>query len=79
MNIDHQFFCLQGDIEYDSSSVAILSHSLGSGSLEPRGQISIRSLKSGLLNIQQDSSFELKDLKVFRYNKILFMPKRIQM
>jgi len=80
MNNDQKFFFfLQGDIEYDSSSVAILSHSLGSGSLEPRGQISIRSLKSGLLNIQQDSSFELKDLKVFCYNKILFTPYRIQM
>nr|CAG4636687.1 EOG090X0JXR [Eubosmina coregoni]SVE70196.1 EOG090X0JXR [Eubosmina coregoni] len=53
-----------GDIDYDSSSVVVLSHSLGStNSFEPRGQISVRSLKSGSLNIQQDSSFELKDIK----------------
>ena len=59
--VNNVIYFLQGDIDYDSSSVVVLSHSLGStNSFEPRGQISVRSLKSGSLNIQQDSSFELK-------------------
>ena len=63
--VNNVIYFLQGDIDYDSSSVVVLSHSLGStNSFEPRGQISVRSLKSGSLNIQQDSSFELKDIKV---------------
>nr|SVE89035.1 EOG090X0JXR [Daphnia sinensis] len=53
----------KGELESDASSVVQLSHSLGSRPFEPRGQINVRSLKSGSVNIQQDSSYDWKDYK----------------
>nr|CAG4649021.1 EOG090X0JXR [Polyphemus pediculus] len=42
-----------------------MSHSLGSNQeLELRGQINVRSLKTGSLTVQQDSTIDLKELKV---------------
>nr|SVE80522.1 EOG090X0JXR [Daphnia magna]SVE83447.1 EOG090X0JXR [Daphnia magna] len=52
-----------GELESDASSVIQLSHSLGSQPFETRGQINVRSLKSGSVNIQQDSSYDWKDYK----------------
>ena len=51
-------------METDASSIIHLSHSLGSRALESRGQINVKSLKSGSVNIQQDSSYDWKDYKV---------------
>nr|CAG4649856.1 EOG090X0JXR [Scapholeberis mucronata]SVE94016.1 EOG090X0JXR [Scapholeberis mucronata] len=61
-------FCLvftvsKAELESDVSSVILLSHSLGEKTLETRGQINVRSLKSGLVNIVQDSSFTTQDFK----------------
>jgi len=56
---------IQADVDVDSSSVILLSHSLGSThTYESRGQINIRSLKTGSLTVQQDSSFEFNDFLV---------------
>nr|CAG4635209.1 EOG090X0JXR [Alona affinis] len=52
------------DLDFDASSVILLSHSLGSShQMEPRGQINVRSLKMGSVSIQQDSTLALKELK----------------
>ncbi|XP_046639262.1 ER membrane protein complex subunit 10-like [Daphnia pulicaria] len=61
-------FCLLitgslAELETDASSVIYLSHSLGSRALESRGQINVKSLKSGSVNIQQDSSYDWKDYR----------------
>nr|SVE75529.1 EOG090X0JXR [Daphnia dolichocephala] len=53
----------EGELEPDSSSVIQLSHSLGSQTFGSRGQINVRSLKSGSVSIQQDSSYDWKDYK----------------
>lgn len=58
-------------METDASSVIYLSHSLGSRALESRGQINVKSLKSGSVNIQQDSSYDWKDYRVMQL-KIYF-------
>nr|CAG4651503.1 EOG090X0JXR [Simocephalus serrulatus]SVE94639.1 EOG090X0JXR [Simocephalus serrulatus] len=54
---------MKAELESDASSVILLSHSLGSRAQESRGQINVRSLKNGLVNIQQDSSYNLKDYR----------------
>nr|CAG4646729.1 EOG090X0JXR [Macrothrix elegans] len=55
------------ELDSDASSVIYLSHSLGSPSKwEPRGQINIRSLRSGTIgssSIQQDFPFTYEQLK----------------
>nr|CAG4643644.1 EOG090X0JXR [Ilyocryptus agilis] len=52
------------ELDSDASSVIFLSHSFGYHPMEIRGQINIRSLKSGSVTIQQDSStLEYKDFK----------------
>merc|ERR1712071_319813 len=52
------------ELDSDAPSVIQLSHSLGSvRKLEPRGQINVRSLKTGSLSVQQDLSIDLRSLQ----------------
>nr|CAG4637522.1 EOG090X0JXR [Ceriodaphnia reticulata]SVE73328.1 EOG090X0JXR [Ceriodaphnia reticulata] len=53
----------QAELDSDASSVILLSHTLGSRAFESRGQINVKSLKSGSVNIQQDSSYDFKDYR----------------
>nr|CAG4642217.1 EOG090X0JXR [Eurycercus lamellatus] len=52
------------ELDFDASSVIFLSHSLGSlQPFESRGQINVRSLKTGSVSVQQDTNASFKDLK----------------
>jgi len=52
------------ELDSDSPSVIQLTHSFGSTKeSEPRGQINVRSLRSGSLSVQQDSVFDLDSLQ----------------
>merc|ERR1712071_639247 len=59
------FVCVSAvELDSDAPSVIQLTHSFGTaGEFEPRGQINVRSLRSGSFSVQQDSFFELKGLQ----------------